>query len=197
MSNSRLKRVAAAELELGRRRAGRGFAYFDSSGRRIRDRETLARIRKIAVPPAYTDVRIASDEHAHLQAIGRDAAGRWQYRYHLDWVKVREKRKVSHIADLVASLPKIRAAVKRDIACRRLTCDKSAACAIAMVDECSIRIGSEEYARNNGGRGAATLLKRHVSIGGERVRLLFRGKGGSWSSGKLSTPRSRGLCVKS
>ena len=178
MTGPRLKRVAVAELNIERRVAGRGFAYFDSDGRPITEAETLARIRKMAIPPAYADVRIAIDDRAHLQAIGRDAAGRLQYRYHPDWVKVREKRKISHISDLIAALPKIRAAVKRDIFSRELNWAKAAACAVAMVDASSIRVGCEDYARKDGGRGAATLLKRHVSIDRERVRLQFKGKGG-------------------
>ncbi len=85
MGGAQLRMIDVGELDILRRRAGRGFAYFDSSGRHIKDPETLARIRKLAVPPAYVEVRIASDDRAHLQAIGRDAAGRWQYRYHVNW----------------------------------------------------------------------------------------------------------------
>ena len=174
----RLKKVAVAELDIERRRVGRGFAYYDSNGRQIKDPKTLARIQKMAIPPAYADVRIASDESAHLQAIGRDVAGRLQYRYHPDWTNVREKRKVVRMAELVEALPKIRAAVRRDLAAKELSCTKAAACAVAMIDESCLRVGCEDYAREDGGRGAATLLKRHAAIGRHQVKLQFRGKGG-------------------
>jgi DNA topoisomerase-1 len=174
----RLKKVGVAELDIERRRIGRGFAYYDSNGRQIKDAKTLTRIRTLAIPPAYVEVRIASDESAHLQAIGRDVAGRLQYRYHPDWTDVREKRKVGRMAELVGALPKIRTAVRRDLAAKELSCAKAAACAVAMIDESCLRVGCEDYAREDGGRGAATLLKRHATIGRAQVKLQFKGKGG-------------------
>jgi DNA topoisomerase I len=178
MGGAQLRMIDVGELDILRRRAGRGFAYFDSLGRHIKDPEILARIRKLAVPPAYVEVRIASDDRAHLQAIGRDAAGRWQYRYHVNWNDIREKRKVVRVADLLAALPRIRLCVRRDMASRQLDKAKAAACAVAMIDESHIRVGGESYARSDGGCGAATLLKRHVSIGRDTIRLQFPGKGG-------------------
>src|SRR5579872_121643 len=186
--SARLRKIAVSELDIERRRVGRGFAYFDSAGRLIKDPATLARIRKMAIPPAYSDVRIAFDERAHLQAIGRDAAGRWQYRYHPDWTDVREKRKVGRMMELVAALPKIRAAVKRDVAAKELSCDKAAACAVAMIDESCIRVGCEDYARADGGRGAATLLKQHAAIGRDQIKLQFRGKGGRTIEREIADP---------
>jgi DNA topoisomerase I len=174
----RLKRIGVNDLDIERRRAGRGFAYYDSTDRQIKDAKTLDRIRQLAIPPAYAEVRIASDERAHLQAIGRDVAGRLQYRYHADWTNVREKRKVARIAALVDALPKIRAAVRRDLASKELSCAKAAACAVAMIDESCLRVGCEDYAREDGGRGAATLLKQHAAIGRDQVKLQFKGKGG-------------------
>jgi DNA topoisomerase-1 len=176
--NSRLKKIGVGDLDIERRRFGRGFAYYDTNGRQITDALTLARIRQLAIPPAYSEVRIASNERAHLQAIGRDAAGRLQYRYHADWTNVREKRKVARIAVLVDVLPKIRAAVRRDLAAEELSCAKAAACAVAMIDESCLRVGCEDYAREDGGRGAATLLKRHATIGRDQIKLQFKGKGG-------------------
>lgn len=174
----RLKKIAVTDLDIERRRVGRGFGYYDSEGRQIKDAKTLARIRQLAIPPAYVDVRIASEERAHLQAIGRDVAGRLQYRYHPDWTNVREKRKVARMAELVDALPKIRAAVRRDLAGKELSCTKAAACAVAMIDESCLRVGCEDYAREDGGRGAATLLKRHARIGRDQIKLQFYGKGG-------------------
>ncbi len=176
--NGRLKKIGVSDLDIERRRFGRGFAYYKTSGRQIKDAHTLVRIRQLAIPPAYSEVRIASNERAHLQAVGRDAAGRLQYRYHADWTNVREKRKVARIAELVDALPRIRAAVRRDLAAKELSCAKAAACAVAMIDESSLRVGCEDYAREDGGRGAATLLKRHAMIGRDQIKLQFKGKGG-------------------
>jgi len=186
--SGRLKKITVVDLSIERRRVGRGFAYFDMAGRPIRDAKTLARIRRMAIPPAYVDVRIAPDERAHLQAIGRDAAGRVQYRYHQDWTEVREKRKAARMAKLVRALPKIRAAVRRDLAAKDLSCDKAAACAVALIDESCVRVGCEDYARDDGGRGAATLLKQHARIERERVELEFKGKGGKTVRRTISDP---------
>lgn len=187
-SEDRAIRVAAREaglrlvepeaLRIQRRRAGSGFFYVDAEGRRIGDRATIDRIRKLAIPPAYEDVRIAEDAQAHIQAIGRDDAGRVQYRYHPDWERVREQRKVRRLVRLIDCLPKIRASVRRHIALPALTRQKAAACAVAMIDGAHIRVGNEEYARVDGGRGAATLLKRHVGIRGACIDLHFFGKSG-------------------
>ena len=143
------------------------------------DPEAIARIRSLAIPPAYEDVRISPDPRAHLQAVGRDQAGRLQHRYHPEWNEVREDRKAQRLAALLEVLPRIREAVAQrprdapsSIATRR------SACAIALIDDAHIRVGCEAYARDNGSHGAATLLKRHVSIRGARISLAFRGKGG-------------------
>lgn len=173
----RLKRVKADALTIARRRAGKGFSYHGSEGR-IADAATLARIRALAIPPAYRDVRIAADPRAHLQAIGHDEAGRVQHRYHPEWEKVRERRKLQRLQRLIAALPKLRAAIRRDLKIRPLARDKALACAAAIIDKGHIRVGNESYARSNGSHGAATLLKRHAKIAGARVALAFRGKGG-------------------
>jgi DNA topoisomerase-1 len=187
-SEDRAIRVAAREaglrlvepdaLRIERRRAGTGFSYLDADGKRITDRATLDRIRSLAIPPAYEAVRIAEDERAHIQAIGRDDAGRIQYRYHPDWERVREQRKVRRLARLVDCLPKIRTTVRRHLGLPAVSREKAAACAVAMIDGALIRVGNEEYARVDGGRGAATLLKRHVGIRGGSIDLHFLGKGG-------------------
>ncbi|SEG68164.1 DNA topoisomerase IB [Bosea lathyri] len=174
----RLKRVSATALTITRRRFGRGFAYLDAQGRRIVDAETLKRIRSLAIPPAYVDVQIAADPRAHLQAIGHDEAGRAQHRYHPEWDKVRERRKLKRLQRLIDALPKLRAAIARDLKGRDLSQDKALACAAAIIDRCHIRVGNETYAKANGSHGASTLLKRHAALRGSRVELSFRGKSG-------------------
>jgi DNA topoisomerase-1 len=175
---ARLKRSSAAKLTITRRRSGKGFSYFDGDGERVTDQQTLVRIRSLAIPPAYADVRIAADPRAHLQAVGRDEAGRIQHRYHPDWDKVRERRKLKRLKCLIDALPKLRAAIASDLRDRRLSREKALACAAAMIDRCHIRVGNETYAKANGSHGASTLLKRHVTITGSRIALAFKGKSG-------------------
>lgn len=172
----RLRRVSSDALTIRRLRHGRSFVYRDAAGERITDAATLARIRSLAIPPAYEDVRIAADPAAHLQAIGHDEAGRVQHRYHPDWEKVRERRKLKRLARLIAALPKLRARIARDLRGRRLDHDKALACAAAIIDRSHIRVGNEAYAKAHGSHGASTLLKRHADIAGARVSLHFRGK---------------------
>lgn len=174
----RLKRTSAASLTITRRRSGKGFSYRDADDKPVRDAGTLARIRALAIPPAYRDVRIADDPRAHLQAVGHDEAGRIQHRYHPDWDRVRERRKLKRLQRLVEALPKLRAAIARDLKDRQPSRDKALACAAAIIDRCHIRVGNETYAKENGSHGASTLLKRHVAIKGRRIELAFRGKSG-------------------
>lgn len=177
-ASGRLRRTRATALTIRRLSRGKGFSYLDESGAAIRDEDTLARIRSLAIPPAYRDVRIAADPRAHLQATGRDEAGRVQHRYHPDWDKVRERRKLKRLHRLIEALPKLRAAVAHDLKARTLSRDKALACAAAIIDRCHIRVGNDAYARENGSYGASTLLKRHVAVSGRRVALAFRGKSG-------------------
>ena len=175
---TRLRRVSSAELTIRRVRHGRSFGYRNADGGKVTDEETLARIRSLAIPPAYRDVRIASDPRAHLQAIGHDEAGRAQHRYHPDWEKVRERRKLKRLARLIEALPRLRARIAADIKARALSRDKALACAAAIIDRCHLRVGNEAYAKQNGSYGTSTLLKRHVTLTGARVALHFRGKSG-------------------
>ncbi|TCR64861.1 DNA topoisomerase IB [Bosea sp. BK604] len=177
-ASGRLRRTPSTALTIRRLRRGKGFAYADEGGAAIRDPDTLARIRSLVIPPAYSDVRIAADPRAHLQATGRDEAGRIQHRYHPDWEKVRERRKLKRLQRLVEALPTLRAAIARDLKLRNLSQDKALACAAAIIDRCHIRVGNDAYARDNGSYGASTLLKRHVAVSGRKVALAFRGKSG-------------------
>lgn len=184
-----LKIASPDDLTIIRKRAGKGFFYVDAEGGRIADEMTVARIRSLAIPPAYEDVRIAADKALHLQATGRDEAGRVQYRYHPDWDAVRETRKVERLDRVIEALPKLRSAVARDMASPKLSRVKALAAAVALIDETHIRVGSESYVRSNKAHGASTLLKRHVKVRGEGVELAFRGKGGKDVAVKLRSPR--------
>ena len=184
-----LRRIDVAALTIRRVRRGRGFAYLDADGTCIRDRRLTLRLAKLAVPPAYEDVHYARDPAAHLQAVGRDAAGRLQYRYHPDWDKIREQRKAQRLLHLVDTLPHIRRAVTLHLGGSEPCREYTLAAAIDLVAASAIRAGSEAYARERGTRGAATLLKSNVTIAGETIRLAFRGKGGKAIEKELQSPR--------
>ena len=184
-----LKIAAPGDLQIERKRAGKGFTYIDAEGKRIADAATVERINALAIPPAYEDVRIAADDRCHLQATGRDEAGRTQYRYHPDWDAVRETRKVERLDRVIEALPKLRQAVARDLASPKLSRRKALAAAVALIDETHIRVGSESYVRSNKAHGASTLLKRHVTVKGDGVELGFRGKGGKDVKIRLKSPR--------
>jgi DNA topoisomerase-1 len=179
MKSAGLRHVAADALSIRRRRCGKGWIYLGPDDRRIRDNATVRRLAKLAVPPAYQDVLYAEDPSAHLQATGRDAQGRLQYRYHQDWEKVREIRKARRLARLADALPRIHRSLGRHLAASsEPTRDFASAAVIELVALTAIRPGSESYARLRGTRGAATLLKSNVTIYGETITLAFRGKGG-------------------
>lgn len=186
--STRLRRVSSEELTIRRVRHGRFFGYRDADGAKITDEETLERIRSLAIPPAYEDVRIAADPRAHLQAIGHDEAGRIQHRYHPDWERVRERRKLKRLARLIEALPKLRARIAADMKARTLSQEKALAAAAAIIDRGHLRVGNEAYAKANGSHGASTLLKRHATLGTSRVELHFRGKSGKDINCTLDDP---------
>ncbi len=181
--------VSPERLTIRRCPAGKGFYYRDARDRRVSDPKTLARIRGLAIPPAYAEVQIAADPRAHIQAVGRDAAGRLQYRYHPDWTEVRERHKTERLRRILDALPKLRAAVARDLAEGGTGRTAALACAVALMDESHIRVGNDCYARRNGGRGTATLLKSDAAIDADGVTLSFFGKGGKRLSGEVRDPR--------
>jgi DNA topoisomerase I len=173
-----LKLVTTQALTIHRRRAGKGFCYLRPDGSLLRDKDEIARLASLAVPPAYRDVVYAHEAAAHLQAVGRDAAGRLQYRYHPEWEKVREIKKARRLARLVGVLPKIRRSIGQHLATDQVSRELVLAAVIELVARSGIRPGSEDYARMRGTRGAATLLKSNVSVAGETMILTFRAKGG-------------------
>ncbi|TCT03209.1 DNA topoisomerase IB [Aquabacter spiritensis] len=181
--------VTVSDLVLARRRSGRGFRYLDADGATIRDPSVVQRLASLAVPPAYSEVRYASDPRAHLQAIGRDAAGRLQYRYHSGWETVREWLKAKRLAQFAAVLPKVRRAIGRDLAAPAPGRRFALAAVVELVALTAIRAGGEAYAKERGTRGAATLAKSNVTIDGERVTLRFKAKGGKVQVREVCMPR--------
>jgi DNA topoisomerase-1 len=161
-----------------RRRRGRHFFYTYSDGRPVRDEKELARIRALAIPPAYNDVWISPIANGHIQATGRDARGRKQYRYHKRWREVRDEAKYHRLVAFGKVLPKIRAAIAVDLKTEGLSRRKVLAAVVALLDMTGIRVGNEEYAKANKSYGLTTLRTKHVKLNGSRARLHFRGKTG-------------------
>jgi DNA topoisomerase-1 len=179
------------DCEPGIRRRGSSphFEYVDVHGRVARDAEALNRIRRLAIPPAWTDVWICADENGHLQATGRDARGRKQYRYHEDWRAERDQNKFHRLTSFARCLPAIRAAVTRDLALPGLPREKVLAAMVSVLDRTLVRVGDERYRRANGSYGLSTLRTRHVNILGDRIRIRFRGKAGKEHDLKLEDGR--------
>jgi len=162
-----------------RRKKQRGkFCYFDPAGQRITDPDEIRRINALAVPPAYTDVWICADPRGHLQATGRDARGRKQYRYHPRWREVRDLDKYSRLRDFGLALPKLRKQLEALLAAPGFSRDKVMATVITLLDATLIRVGNTQYARDNHSYGLTTLRNRHVEINGSAILFQFRGKSG-------------------
>ena len=159
-------------------RAGKGFRYVGADGKAVRDAATLARIRKLVIPPAWRDVWICPSPDGHVQATGRDARGRKQYRYHDQWRQKRDETKYDKMLLFGLALPKIRARVDEDLALPGLPRDKVLATVVRLLETTLIRVGNEEYARANGSFGLTTLRSRHVDVAGSTIRFHFRGKSG-------------------
>ncbi len=166
------------ELTIRRVKRGKNYSFVRANGSHVRDTRTIRRLHAMAVPPAYVQVRYSPDPNSHLQAVGRDAAGRLQYRYHADWEKVREHRKAHRLAKLVAALPKIRRNVSAQLAGDEPTREFALATVIELIARTAIRPGNESYARLNGTRGATTLLKSNVTLEDDCLVLTFKAKGG-------------------
>jgi DNA topoisomerase I len=166
------------ELTIRRVKRGKNYSFVRANGSHVRDTRTIRRLHAMAVPPAYVQVRYSPDPNSHLQAVGRDAAGRLQYRYHADWEKVREHRKAHRLAKLVAALPKIRRNVSAQLAGDEPTREFALATVIELIARTAIRPGNESYARLNGTRGATTLHKSNVTLEDDCLVLTFKAKGG-------------------
>src|ERR1700761_5155020 len=166
-----------------------GFTYFDTAGKRIDEEDEIQRINALAIPPAYESVWICPDARGHIQATGRDARGRKQYRYHPRWRETRDADKYERMAEFGHALPKIRARVARDLNLPGMPGDKVTAAIVQLLDTTLIRIGSVEYARDNQSYGLTTLRKKHVKIEAGRLRFKFRGKSGIEHDVTVDNPR--------
>lgn len=169
--------MTASEPGISRRRSGRGFSYRDPAGATITDPRVLHRIRSLAVPPAWRDVWICPQPGAQLQAIGIDARGRKQYRYHERFRAAQEALKFGRLARFGQALPRLRRQIRRDLAAQGLPRDRVLAALVRILDLTALRVGGESYARDNGSYGLTTLRRRHVRVHGSKVELAFRGKG--------------------
>jgi len=174
----RLRRVTCNDPGYSRRRAGRGFVYLDCSGVRVTDPEVVARMRALAIPPAWTDVWICTDERGHLQAVGTDDAGRRQYLYHPAWRERRDREKFDHMLVFARALPDIRRACAKHLTRPTLDRDRVLACAVRLLDLGFFRIGTEGYAEQHQHYGLATIRKKHVRVDGEVVTFDYVAKSG-------------------
>jgi DNA topoisomerase-1 len=163
---------------ISRHQSGTGFSYRDAAGKAVRDDATLARIHALVIPPAWTHVWISPIANGHIQATGRDARGRKQYRYHARWREVRDDNKYGRLTQFAATLPKIRARVQNDLAREGLPRERVLATIVRFLETTFIRVGNEAYARDNGSFGLTTLQDRHVHIEGAKIQFRFRGKSG-------------------
>jgi DNA topoisomerase-1 len=173
-----LRYVTDGTPGIRRQRRGRGFAYIGIDGGVIRDAEELERIRKLVIPPRWTDVWICPNPSGHLQVTARDARGRKQYRYHPRYRAVRDETKFGRMIAFSQILPRIRERVEHDIALPELARDKVLATVVWLLERTLIRVGNDEYARDNGSFGLTTLRRRHVTVSGAKLRFEFRGKSG-------------------
>jgi DNA topoisomerase I len=184
-----LRYVSDTQPGIRRKRAGKGFVYVAADGKTIRDAKELSRIRSLAIPPAYTDVWICPSPNGHIQATGRDARGRKQYRYHPKWREVRDETKFGRMLGFSQALPKIRARLERDLSLPGLPREKVLATVVRLLECTCIRVGNDEYAKSNRSFGLTTLQDRHVEISGSNLRFEFRGKSGKMHKVDLNDRR--------
>jgi DNA topoisomerase I len=168
----RLRRSDCTGPGILRRRRGRGFEYLDESGERIDDEDTLGRIRELVIPPAWKDVWICPFPFGHIQAVGTDAAGRRQYVYHAQWRARRDQEKFDEMIRFARALPRLRLRAAKDLQRKDLSRDRVLACAVRLLDRGFFRVGTEDYAAENGTYGLATMQKRHVRLGDDGL-LVF------------------------
>jgi DNA topoisomerase-1 len=187
-AEARLHYVSDEDPGIRRVKAGKGFAYRRPDGRAVRDRATLSRIRALVIPPAWTDVWICPDGDGHIQATGRDARRRKQYRYHQRWRAVRDRTKFERLIEFACTLPRIRRAVSADLHRPGLQRDKVLAAVVRLLETTCIRVGSDEYARQNHHFGLTTLHDDHVDVSGAEMRFHFKGKSGKQHDVGLRDP---------
>jgi DNA topoisomerase-1 len=161
-----------------RKKSGAGFVFIDPSGKRLRNHEDVARIKSLAIPPAWTDVWICPSPRGHIQAVGKDARGRTQYRYHPRWREVRDQTKYERVIAFGKALPRIRSHVRRDLRGASLSRQNVLAAVVRLLETTLIRVGNEEYAKSNKSFGLTTIRHKHVHIEGSHIHFEFRGKSG-------------------
>jgi DNA topoisomerase-1 len=184
-----LRYVSGESTGIRRRRCGRGFTYLDAEGETVRDAATRRRIEELAIPPAWTEVWICPTAKGHLQATGRDEKGRKQYRYHELWRAVSDASKYARLVPFAAALPMLRRRVRRDLAREGLDRRRVLATLTRLLERTHVRIGNEEYARDNESYGLTTLEQEHVEVDGDDVLLEFDGKGGKPHVVSVREPR--------
>jgi len=184
-----LRYVSDENPGIHRKPAKQEFAYVDAAGRRVKDPGELRRIRALVIPPAWTDVWICPRANGHIQATGRDARGRKQYRYHPRWREVRDGVKYERMLDFVRALPRIRRRVERDLGRRTLDREKVLATVVRLLELTLIRVGNEDYARTNQSFGLSTMRNRHVDVRGTTIHFRFRGKAGKKHAIRLADRR--------
>src|SRR5438876_2953521 len=173
-----LRYVSDDQPGSSRQRNGEEFEYLDQKGKPIRDEQRLLRIKRLAIPPAWSDVWICPSPNGHIQATGRDARRRKQYRYHERWREIRDENKYDRLVNFGKALPKIRRRLKKDLALNGLPREKVLATIVQLLERSLIRVGNEEYARENKSFGLTTMQDRHVDVKGSKLRFRFRGKSG-------------------
>src|SRR5437870_13832181 len=173
-----LRYVDHSQPGFSRLRRGRSFEYLRPTGKPLKSPRDLQRIRALAIPPAWTDVWICTREDGHLQATGRDARGRKQYRYHPRWRAARDENKYERLVSFARALPRIRRKVARDLRRHGLSREKVLAAVVKLLETTLIRVGNDEYAKNNGSFGLTTMQDKHAHVRGEKIRFEFRGKSG-------------------
>jgi DNA topoisomerase-1 len=176
--SARLRYVTDAVPGIRRTRAGKSFSYITPDGNRLRNPDELRRIRSLAIPPAWKDVWICPLANGHLQATGRDAKGRKQYRYHPRWREVRDETKYGRMISFGRALPRVRRKVRRDLSLPGLPREKVLAAIVRLLETTLVRVGNEEYVKSNGSFGLTTMRDRHVKVNGTDLRFEFEGKSG-------------------
>lgn len=192
-----LRYVHADRPGITRHRAGKAFFYRDAKGERITDEKTLARIKSLAIPPAWEDVWICPSANGHLQATGRDTRNRKQYRYHPRWREVRDETKYEHMIAFGKALPAIRERVAADLRKKGLPKEKLLAAIVRLLETTLIRVGNDQYAKENKSFGLTTMRDRHVDVSGSTVRFEFKGKSGVEHQIELKDRRLAGIVKRS
>lgn len=186
---AKLRYVRDDKPGITRKKRAKTYHYFLPDGTRLTQKDEIARIHKLAIPPAYTDVWICPHANGHIQATGRDARGRKQYRYHPQWHEVRSQTKFTQIGEFAASLPALRKTLAKHVKLPGLPREKVLAAVVLLMDHCNMRIGNDQYAKNNKSYGLTTIRKKHVEVEGHTIRFEFTGKSGKLWQKDVTSPQ--------